>query len=52
MIIGTVRAEEAKVFSSDSGYHQFHDEDGGTYGSYEVFWHDGGLIFKQKAAYE
>lgn len=42
MIIGTRRAEEARVFDSEQGYHQFHDENGDAYGSFEVFWHDGG----------
>lgn len=41
MIIGTVRPEEARVFDSEAGYHQFHNEDGTSYGSFEVFWHDG-----------
>jgi hypothetical protein len=40
MIIGTVRAEEAKVFDGSAGYHQFHNEDGEAYGSFEVFWDD------------
>lgn len=41
-VIGTVRVEEAKVFDSEAGYHQFTSEDGERYGSFEVFWHDGG----------
>jgi len=40
MRIGTVRAEEAKVFDDYAGYHSFHDEDGETYGRFEVFWHE------------
>lgn len=44
MIIGTMRAEEARVFDQDSGFHRFHDEDGNEYGSFEVFWHDGGHL--------
>jgi hypothetical protein len=40
MIIGTVRVEEAKVFDSEAGFHAFHDEEGGTYGRFEVFWHE------------
>ena len=45
MIIGTVRAEEAKVKDSEAGFHKFTTEDGeGTYGSFEVFWHDGGSL--------
>ena len=41
MRIGTVRAEEAKVFDDYAGYHSFHDEDGETHGRFEVFWHGG-----------
>lgn len=41
MRIGTMRAEEAKVFDSDAGYHPFHNETGETYGSFEVYWSDG-----------
>lgn len=44
MIVGTMRASEAKVFDGSAGFHQFHSEDGTTYGSFEVFWHDGGPI--------
>lgn len=40
MIIGTVRAEEARVFDSEAGYHRFHTMEGDAYGSFEVFWHD------------
>lgn len=40
MIIGTRRPEEAKVFDNEAGYHQFHNEDGEPYGSFEVFWDD------------
>ena len=41
MIIGTVRPEEAKVFDTMEGYHQFHEvESQEPYGSFEVFWHD------------
>lgn len=40
MRVGTVRPEEARVFDSEAGYHHFHNEDGTTYGSYEVFWDD------------
>ena len=40
MIIGTVRPEEAKAHSSEAGYHQFHNDDGEPYGSFEVFWDD------------
>jgi hypothetical protein len=41
MIIGTVRPEEARVFDSEAGYHQFTSEDGEPHGSFEVFWHNG-----------
>lgn len=44
MKIGTVRPEEARVFDRDEGYHQFHSEDGSPYGSFEVFWHNGGPL--------
>ncbi len=40
MIIGAMRAEEAKVFSDDAGYHSFVDKQGTEYGSFEVFWDD------------
>lgn len=37
--IGTVRPEEAKVFDSHAGYHQFHaEETQEPFGSFEVFW--------------
>lgn len=38
--IGTMRKDEAKVFDGSAGYHQFHNEDGEAYGSFEVFWMD------------
>lgn len=46
-IIGTVRPDEARAFDSMAGYHQFHTEEQqaecrSTYGSFEIFWHDGG----------
>ena len=45
MIIGTVRPEEARVYDSHAGYHSFHaEETQEAYGSFEVFWHDGGYI--------
>ena len=45
MRIGTVRPEEARVFDSHSGYHSFYAEESQEeYGSFEVFWHDGGYI--------
>ena len=40
MLIGTVRVEEAKALDSETGYHQFHDEGGRPFGSFEVFWHE------------
>ena len=42
MKIGEMRAEEAQVFDSHEGYHEFHDEETQEpHGSFEVFWHDG-----------
>jgi hypothetical protein len=41
MIIGTRRAEEARVFDNEAGYHQFANEEGESFGSFEVFWHEG-----------
>jgi hypothetical protein len=41
MIIGTMRAEEAKVFDQYAGYHSFHkDETQEPYGSFEIFYMD------------
>lgn len=41
MRIGTIRPEEARVFDSHAGYHQFHaEETQEPYGSFEIFWHD------------
>lgn len=41
MIIGTVRIEEARVYDSHEGFHQFHTEETQEpYGSFEVFWSD------------
>jgi hypothetical protein len=41
MKIGTVRTEEARVYDSHAGYHQFHaPETQEPFGSFEVFWHD------------
>lgn len=51
MIIRTVRPEEARVHDTYAGYHQFRSEPTATdyvgdpptetYGSFEIFWHDG-----------
>jgi hypothetical protein len=42
MRIGTVRAEEARVFDSHAGCHRFHQEETQEeYGSFEIFWHNG-----------
>jgi hypothetical protein len=30
------------VFDSEAGYHRFKADDGSDYGSFEVFWFDGG----------
>jgi hypothetical protein len=40
MKIGTARAEEAKIKDNLAGYHSFHEENGETYGRFEVFWHE------------
>tara|TARA_R110000787_G_C13329366_1_gene437217 strand:+ start:66 stop:368 length:303 start_codon:yes stop_codon:yes gene_type:complete len=41
MIIGTVRLEEAVVYDSHAGYHNFHAADTQEeYGSFEVFFMD------------
>jgi hypothetical protein len=43
MKLGTVRIEEARVYDSHAGYHQFHaDETQEPYGSFEVFWQEPG----------
>lgn len=43
MRIGTVRAEEAKVFDSEEGTHRLHEPDGSVgERRVEVFFHDGG----------
>ena len=39
-VVGTMRPEEAKVFDGGKGFHQFTNEDGTKYGSFEVFWHE------------
>ena len=56
MIIGTVRPEEARIFDSHEGYHQFHcevqvqvqaqasapiSEYPYVYGSFEIYFNDG-----------
>lgn len=41
MRIGTVRPEEARIFDSHAGFHQFHSEETQEpYGSFEIFWGD------------
>ena len=41
MIIGTMRAEEAKIFDQYAGYHPFHaEETQEPYGSFEIFFND------------
>ena len=48
MIIGQVRIEEARVYDSHAGRHQFHSEETQQpYGSFEVFWHDGSHMAEQ-----
>ena len=52
-IIGTVRPEEAKVFDSHEGFHQFHADETladfetrqAPHGSFEVFWDDPDIPF-------
>ena len=45
MIIGTVRPEEARIFDSMEGYHEFHaDETQEPYGSFEIFWDDADVV--------
>lgn len=39
-VIGLMRAEEARVFDSEAGYHRFHSENGERYGSFLVYWQD------------
>ena len=38
MKIGTVRKEEARVFDNEAGFHQFENEEGERFGSFEVLW--------------
>lgn len=45
MILGTIRPEEAKTSNAHAGYHQFHDEDGEKFGSFEVFWCDEATLY-------
>ena len=47
MQIGTMRPEEAKTFDTYAGYHQFTDEKGEKFGSFEIFFHDGGHMIEQ-----
>lgn len=44
MIIGTLRPEEARVFDIEAGTHQFHGIANGPVGSFDVFWHNGGIV--------
>lgn len=46
MVIGSMRAEEARVHDSHEGYHTFTSEAGEPYGSFEVFWHNGGHMIE------
>lgn len=39
-VIGLLRPEEAKVSDGEAGYHSFTNEDGQSYGSFEVIWLD------------
>lgn len=63
MKIGTVRAEEARVFDQYAGYHHFHGElqpwptvgdnpdyqPREEYGSFEIFWHNGRKLYGEDA---
>jgi hypothetical protein len=41
MIMAMVRPEEARVFDSEAGYHQFHAEQTQEpYGSFQIYWQD------------
>lgn len=48
-VIGTVRIEEARTYDSEAGFHQFKDESGEEYGSFEVFWSNGELTPEDQA---
>lgn len=50
MIIGTLRPSEVAHNDTHAGYHQFHDETGAAFGSFEVFYHGGGHIIEQDAS--
>ena len=42
------KTKEARVFDSHKGLHQFHaEETQEPYGSFEIFWHDGGHMVEQ-----
>ena len=46
MIVGTVRIDEARVYDSHAGYHQFHTpETQEPFGSFLVFWDDADIPF-------
>lgn len=46
MKVGGTRPEEARVFDQEAGYHSFETENAGNYGSFLVFWHEGGHIIE------
>ena len=53
MIIGGTRPEEARIYDKWAGYHSFHaEETQEPYGSFEVFWHDGGTFEEAAGPYE
>jgi hypothetical protein len=37
------RAAPHEWANTSEGYHPFHNEDGTTFGSFQVFWEDGGI---------
>ena len=44
-VIGTMRAEEARIFDAYAGYHQFHaEETQEEYGSFEIAFFDNGAL--------
>ena len=47
-ILGARHSEEARVYDSYEGYHRFHaEETQEPYGSFEVFWWEGGHMLEQ-----
>ena len=53
MIVSTWRKEEGRVYDSHAGYHQFHTpETQEPFGSFEIFWHNGGHMVEQDESAE